>query len=288
MPEVSVPILYALMAAAFFGGQVVLTMRSFTYVDPQTGSMISMGTCVLVFWSLAPFMLRAHYFGNHGMWIFFANGLIHPLFSMYLSFEATKRMGATISATISAIAPLFAATGAVLFLGENMTYALLMGTLGTVVGIMVLAWRRQGPSNRALWVLFFPIGAAVIRGANHNVAKFGLQLLPSPYFASLISFTVSFIGAVLIYRFRVGSLMLKFPRGGLMWSGLAGISIAVGVLCMYSALNSGLVIVVSPIIATFPLFTFLISLLSRQEALSLRILAGVILVVGGVIWISVQ
>ena len=100
MPEVFVPILYALMAAAFFGGQVVLTMRSFTYVDPQTGSMISMGTCVLVFWSLAPFMLRAHYFGNPGMWVFFANGLIHPLFSMYLAFEATKRMGATISATI--------------------------------------------------------------------------------------------------------------------------------------------------------------------------------------------
>jgi len=238
MPEVFIPILYALMAAAFFGGQVVLTMRSFTYVDPQTGSMISMGTCVLVFWSLAPFMLRAHYFGNPGMWVFLANGLIHPLFSMYLAFEATKRMGATISATISAIAPLFAAAGAVLFLGENMTYALLMGTLGTVAGIMVLAWRQQGPSNWSLWSLLFPIGAAIIRGTNHNVAKFGLQLLPSPYFASLVSFTVSFIGAVLIYRFRVGSLMLKLPRGGLMWSGLAGISIAAGVLCMYSALYS--------------------------------------------------
>jgi len=288
MPEMLIPILYAIMAAAFFGAQVVLTLRSFAYVDPQTGSMISMGTCVLILWLLSPFMLRADYFGNLGLWIFSANGLIHPLFSMYLAFEATKRMGATISATISAISPLFATVGAVLVLGENITFALLVGTLGTVVGIMVLSWTRQGAFNWALPALIFPIGAAVIRGANHNIGKFGMQLLPSPYFASLVSFTVSFIGAVLIYRYRIGSLPLKLPRGGLIWSGISGMSIVVGVLCMYSALGSGQVIVVSPIISTFPLFTLLISLIFRLEVLSLRIFAGVILVVGGVIWISIQ
>jgi drug/metabolite transporter (DMT)-like permease len=288
MPEVFIPILYATMAALFFGGQVVLTMRSFAYVDPQTGSMISMGTCTLIFWLLAPFLLKAEYFGNIGMWIFSANGLVHPLFSMYLAFEATKRMGPTISSTVSAIAPLFATAGAVLMLGEAITLALLIGTLATVVGIMVLSWKREGPANWALAALIFPIGAAIIRGANHTIAKFGFQFLPSPYFASLVSFTVSFTGAVLIYRLRVGSLPLRLPRGGLMWSGLSGMGIAIGVLCMYSALESGLVVVVSPIVAIFPLFTLPISLLFRQEVLSLQILAGVILVVGGVIWISMQ
>jgi transporter family protein len=153
---------------------------------------------------------------------------------------------------------------------------------------MVLSWKREGPTNWALPALIFPIGAAIIRGANHNIAKFGFHFLPSPYFASLVSFTVSFTGAVLIYRLRVGSLPLKLPRGGLMWSGLSGIGIAIGIMCMYSALESGLVVVVSPIISIFPLFTLLVSLLFRQEVLSLRILAGVVLVVGGVIWISVQ
>jgi drug/metabolite transporter (DMT)-like permease len=289
MLETSVAsILYATMAAAFFGAQVVLTMRSLTYVDPQTSSTISMGTCVLVFWLLAPFMLRAEYFRNPGMWIFFANGLIHPLFSMYLAFEATKRMGATVSATIAATAPLFSAAGAMLALGEHLTLAILAGTLGTVVGIMVLSWKRQGPTNWALSALLFPIGAAAIRGANHIVGKFGLEILPSPYFASLVSFTVSFTGAVLIYRYREGKLPLKLPSQGLKWSGLSGLSIALGVLCMYSALHTGLVIVASPIISTYPLFTFFISLLARQEALSMRVLVGVILVLGGVIWISIQ
>ncbi len=283
-----ISILYATMTAAFFGGQVVLTMRSLNYVDPQTSSMISMGTCVVVFWLLAPFLLRIEYFLNPGMWIFFANGLFHPLFSMYLAFEATKRMGATVSATIAATAPLFASAGAVLALGEHLTLALLTGTLGTVVGVMVLSWRRQGPTNWALSALLLPIGAAAIRGTNHMVGKFGLEMLPSPYFASLVSFTVSFIGAILIYRYRLGTLPLKLHRQGLKWSGLSGLSIAMGVLCMYSALHTGLVIVASPIISAYPLFTFLISLISRQEALSLRVLVGVILVMGGVTWISLQ
>ena len=288
MPDAVIPILYATLAAAFFGGQGVLTVKSFAYVGPQTGSMISMGACVIVFWLLAPFMLCADDFRNPGMWIFLANGVIHPLVSMYLAFEATKRMGATISATISAITPLFATAGAVLVLGEHITVGLLTGTLGTVLGIMVLSWRGAGSAKWALSALFFPVGAAIIRAVNQNVAKFGLALLPSPFFASLASFTVSFTGAVLIYRIRVGHLPLKLPRGGLLWSSLSGIAITVGVLCMYSALNSGQVVVVSPIVSIYPLFTLIASLIVRQETLRLRLLIGVILVLGGVVWISVQ
>jgi len=286
--EALLPILYATVTAACFGGQLVLTMRSFAYVDPQTGSMITIGTCVTIFWLLSPFLLKAEYFANPGMWIFFANGFIHPLFSLYLAFEASKRMGSTVSATISAVAPLFATTGAVLVLGEDITLFFLLGTICTVVGIMTLSWKRQSHINWTLPALVFPLGAAAIRGANHNIGKFGLQLLPSPYFASLVSFTVSFVGAIMIYRFRIGSLPTRLPMQSVMWSGLAGICIAMGVLSMYSALHYGRVVVVSPIIATFPLFTLLINLLFRQERFRLSILIGVVLVVGGVIWISIQ
>lgn len=288
MPETLVPVLYATMAAVCFGGQVVLTMRSFAHVEPQTSAMISIGTSVGIFWLLAPFLLKTEYFSNSGMWVFAGNGLIHPIFSIYLAYEAAKRMGPTVSATVSGTTPLFATAGAVLVLGEHITIAFLVGTIVTVAGIMVLSWKRQGHTKWALWALIFPIGAAAIRGANHNIGKFGLELLPSPYFASLVSFTISFLGSVLIYRFRVGSLPYRLPLRGLMWSGFAGTSIAVGVLSMYSALNCGQVIVVSPIISAFPFFTLLISLFFRQELFSFRVLAGVVFVVGGVIWICFQ
>jgi len=282
------PILYALMAAVLFGGQAILTMRSLAHVDPQTSSMIATGTCVLIFWLLAPFLLRGEYWLNPGMWVFLANGLVHPLFSMYLSFEAIKRMGATVSSTVSAITPLFAAAGAVLILGENLTLSLVPGTMGTVLGVMVLSWKGKGSATWVLAALIFPIGAAFIRGASSIIGKFGLEMLPSPYSASLVSFTVSFIGTVLIYRYRVGRFPGRLPVKGLKWAGLAGVSIAMGVLCMYSALKSGLVVVVAPIISTYPLFTLFISLIFRLETLSARLFIGVIMVVAGITWISLQ
>jgi len=284
----TLPILYALMAAVLFGGQGILTMRSLAHVDPQTSSMIATGTCVLIFWLLAPFLLRREYWLNPGMWIFLANGLVQPLFSMYLFFEAIKRMGATVSGTISATAPLFAAVGAVLILGEHLTLSLVLGTMGTVLGVMVLSWKGDGSATWALSALIFPIGAALIRAANHIIGKFALEMLPSPYFASLLSFTVSFVGTVLIYRYRLGRFPRRLPGQGLKWAVLSGVSIAIGALCMYTALNSGLVVVVSPIVATAPLFTLFISLIFRQETLGTRLFVGVILVVAGITWISLK
>jgi len=36
-------------------------------VDPQTSSMITIGTCVVIFWLLSPFLLKAEYLANPGM-----------------------------------------------------------------------------------------------------------------------------------------------------------------------------------------------------------------------------
>ncbi len=53
---------------------------------------------------------------------------------------------------------------------------------------------------------------------------------------------------------------------------------------MYSALNAGPVQIVSPIVATYPLFTIaLAALVLRQERLSRRLIAGVALIVAGVV-----
>lgn len=286
MHETYFPIVLAIISAFFFGAQVISSNKSLAFVEPQTSSMISIGTCFLVFWLMAPFLLEAKYFSNPAMWIFFFNGLIHPIFSLYLASEATKRMGPTVSATVSSTAPLFATAGAVLILGEQASLIFLIGTIAIVVGIMVLSWKNSAQFNWAPWALVFPIGAAVIRGFIHLNGKIGLDQIPSPYFAGLVSFSVSFIGSVLIYRFRTGTLPLRLPRQSLMWSGLAGIFITFGILGMYAALHTGRVVVVSPIFSTFPLFTFLISLMFRQEKFHVRILIGVALVIGGVIWIS--
>lgn len=292
MPESAfLPVLYSIAGSVLFGVQIILTKRSLEYLDsPQTCSMIVMGTCLLIFWSAASFFMEFHFWTNPAVLIFILTGFFHPLFSMYLGFEATKRLGPTISAIIASTTPLIATAGAVLFLeGETLTMQLLLGIMGTVVGIVLLIWKRKGfERNWTFPILLFPIGAASLRAGNQVVGKFGLSLLPSPFFACLISFTVSFFCSFLIFRHRTARSSITIPLAGFKWAVATGVCTAMGILCMYSALSSGPVVVVSPILSTFPIFTTIITLLFRQEKLTFRSIFAMIIVVSAVVWISVN
>jgi drug/metabolite transporter (DMT)-like permease len=78
-----------------------------------------------------------------------------------------------------------------------------------------------------------------------------------------------------------------FDRRGIFWFIAVGICNGLGVLAMYSALNRGQVSVVSPLVATYPLFTLALSaLLLREERFGPRVLLGVALTVAGVVMLA--
>jgi drug/metabolite transporter (DMT)-like permease len=282
------PLFFAVVASLFFGSSVLTGKQGLRYVDAQTGSMISIGTTVIIYTALAPFLVRAEYWSSPGIWVFMGNGLIHPLISMAMSFEATRRMGATVSSTVSSTSPWFASVGAILLLGEALTVSNLVGTLATVLGIMVLTYDPGGTRGWHRRDLLFALAAAVVRGSNNLIGKFGLGYLPIPFMAAWLSFLVSFTGAVIIYRVRMGRLPLRLPRLGVRWFSATGVMISAAILCMYTALSLGSVVVVSPIVAAFPVWTLLLSLLLRQEIFSFKILLGVLVAAGGVVLIALR
>jgi uncharacterized membrane protein len=110
--------------------------------------------------------------------------------------------------------------------------------------------------------------------------------MPNPFMAAFVSFAVSFCCALVVYRLRTGTFIVSIPRAGFGYFVLSGGIIALAILCMYGGLTLGRVVVVSPIIAAYPLFTLFTALLFKQERLSVKIAMGVLLVVGGVILIS--
>lgn len=283
-----VPIVLALFAAALFGAQGVLARRSLRYVDAQTGAMLTIVTATAVLWLLSPLHVKAAYWRSAAMWVFVVNGFVHPTLSLWLSFEATRRMGATVAATVAATTPLFATAGAVLALGERLTPTILLGTLGTVAGIIVFSWSRAGATPWRLSALIFPTGAAAARAFNQVWISFGLSMLPVPLFAATISFTMGCALSVFAYRVRHGALPLRLPRRGVLWGVLSGLSVVMAVGAMYTALAIGQVVVVSPLINTYPLFTLMWAALFRQESLSRRIVLAVVLVVAGVALIGLR
>lgn len=281
-------LLLALLAAALFGMQSVLARRALRYMDAQTGAMVTIVVSAAVFWCGFIWQAPTAAWGSPALWVFVSNGLIHPMLSMLLSFEANRRMGATVSATIAGTAPLFATLGAIVGLAEVVSLETLLGTLGIVAGVIVLSWSRGARRHWPLAALFFPVGTALVRAFNHVWGRFGMLLLPAPLFAATMSFTVSGALSVLVYRVRTGGLPRGLPRRGLVWAGLGGIVVAIAILAMYTALSLGRVVIVSPVLNTYPLFTLSWSLLFREERFSRRILAGVVLVVGGVALIGLR
>ena len=286
MAEDLVPVLLALSAAILFGVSTVTAKRGLMVVDAQSGSLVVIGTVLAIYLATSPFWMQARDWFTAGFWIFVVNGFMHPFLSMYLALEATARIGPTVAATFSATAPLFAAATAVAFLGESINTWISLGTVFTVMGVMTLSWSPRGISTLLRAALLFATGAAIVRGLNHTLGKWGLDNMPNVFMAGFVSFAVSFCCALLVYRLRTGTVIVRLPRAGLGYFLLTGTIISVAILCMYGGLVSGQVVVVSPIIAAYPLFTLLTALMFGQEKLSAKLTLGVFLVVGGVALIS--
>ncbi len=286
MPDAAIPVLLALVAACLFGVSTITAKRGLLVVHPQAASLVVIGTVVALYLLSSPLWMRAQDWFTLGFWIFVLNGLMHPFLSMYLALEATARTGPTVAATLSGTAPLFAAFTAIAFLGESINAWISLGTAATVIGVMTLSWSPKGAGTLLRLAQLFATGAAIVRGLNHTIGKWGLETMPNVFMASFVSFSVSFCGALLVYRLRTGTLIVRIPRAGLGYFVLTGVIIAVAVLCMYGGLATGRVVVVSPIIAAYPVFTLLTALMFKQESLTLKLAAGVLLVVGGVALVS--
>ena len=113
------------------------------------------------------------------------------------------------------------------------------------------------------------------------LTKAGLALWASPYAAGLIGYTVSAV--VVLTAARMSGLRKPADRRATPWFVATGLLNGGSVFLMYVALNRGQVSMVSPIVATYPLFTLALSmLLLRQDRVTPRVAAGAVLTVAGV------
>lgn len=286
--ETLLPVLVSVASAIAFGGSGVAAKRGTAHVDPLAGTLVAVGTCFAAYLLLAPFWMRAEDWFTAGFWVFALMGIIQPALSMYLANEAYSRAGATVTSTFSATAPLFASALAIVFLGERLTLAIAAGTLLTVLGIVALSWAPRGSHRQRLVAaaLVFATATAAIRGFNHFVGKIGMELLPNAFMAAFCTFAVSFAVLAAAYRWRRGRWPGKLPAEGLRYFGITGLCIAFGIGFLFAALLLGQVVIVSPIVGTYPVFTLLASVALGDERFTGKVLAGVGLVVVGVGFVS--
>lgn len=281
------PIALAFVTSILLGLAIVVAQRGVRTVSTLPGAAIANTSSMLVLLLCAPWFWSTEGATIGTLGIFIAVGLFFPGGVTMLMLESNRRLGPSMTASIAGTTPLFAWLAAVLFLGEMFVASGLLGTAAIVIGIATLAWRRGGITGTiASAAVLLPLSSAVIRATAQVLTKFAIAIWPSPFAAIFIAYIAS---AAVVWTLCAikGERVPRRPAIG--WFALSGAMNAIGTLAMYTAFKYGDVTVVAPIAATGPLVTLAVSaFVLREEKLTLRLVAGVLVTLCGVALILVR
>jgi drug/metabolite transporter (DMT)-like permease len=285
---ITIAIFLALASMFGLGAGFVLTQFGLRWMVPWLGAAISIPTSTLLFWCLAPFFVDPRE-GNLGAVVLFACvGLFFPGTVALLNFEANRLMGPNIAGALSSMTPVFAVLLAIVILGERIRGPQLLALAAIVVGITLMYRGQVSLSGRSIWLLALPVAASAIRGVIQPVVKFGFEWWPNPIAAVVVSYTVSSAVLILSALGRAGGTVPDIDHRGALWFAAVGLCNGLSVLAMYGALEYGPVAIISPLIASYPLVTLLLSrVFLRKEDLRPQLIAGVSATVCGVILLFV-
>lgn len=286
MANPSLAVVLALISTLVYGAAFVLTQIALRWMRPWLGAAFSVPTSTLFFWCLAPFTVDVTQADGRALAIFVGIGLLFPATVTLLNFESNRLVGPNIAGALGGLAPLFAVLLGWLLLGEHLRLIQLAGIVAIAIGIMLMfRGGRLAPTAASLRMLIFPLGAAAMRGGVQPVIKLGLHYWPSPVAAVVIGYTLSsfvLIGfAILTHR----GIPRSFDRRGALWFAAVGICNGLAVLLTYAALGYGPVALVSPLVASSPLVTVLLShlFLKKEEPVTAPLVIAVAATVAGVI-----
>ena len=225
-------------------------------------------------------------------------GLIQFPGGRFLNYTGIRLAGVARATSISGTSPLFAALLAILFLGEQVTSSIVLGTVAVAAGLaLVMSQRGVFPSTQSQEVqpsrtgrvaigLLCAVAGAAAYGTGHAIARHVVTTAaPAPVTAT---YTL-FFGMLFLFVISVPHLKrdLRAPRWALIMMALAGVCSSFGIFLMYTALARAPVMLASPIVATYPLIamTFTHIFLQRLERVTLRMVLGAILVAVGITFV---
>lgn len=187
--------------------------------------------------------------------------------------------------------PIFAFTLSVAILGERPNLLVGLGTLTLVSGLALVitggafarAADRLLTSNNLGY--FLALGAAATFGLRDTISRHVVTGAAPPLVTA--AFALTFGGGVLLlvtHRDVVRSLR-HIPMRYIVLCGLAGVCQGLAVTSLFQALSRAELTMVSPINASAPLMTLLLAhiFLQRMERVTLLLVVGTILSVGGVV-----
>ena len=287
--EIPAP-LFALAASVIFAIGVQFQHLGLTRVGSRSGAAISIFSSMVLYWLVSPWMLDGAHWSHPAVFLFVAIGLFRPALSANLAVAGMRHLGPTLATTLSSVSPVFSVAMGVLWLGEALNWATVLGTAGIIAAVAMLAKRDSKiPVTWPLWALALPVAAAAVRSIGHVLSKIGMESIPDPYFAGLVGFAVSTMVMLVVQKLKPEPQRIRWRSREPYWFVLGGATMGIALLCLNTALMRGELVTVIPIVATSPVFTMLLSIyVFRKEKLTPRIILAVLVVVPAVILIALN
>jgi len=281
---------YALANAFLFALHNMLTKKALRYSNPATAVISSLLINIIFLWGVSVLFVPLEALTSAAILIFVGVGFFQPGLTRLLSYKGIDALGVAITDPIRATTPLFSAAMAIIFLGENVTPPIIVATLMIIAGITLLSWRSGSMKLAGSAVyLWYPIAASALAGATQVVRKFGMAAVPHPFLAAAVTASSSFIVSIVtLWYVEKSQETWKMNRQCFWWFLAAGITISLGMTCIYYALDLGKVSVVIPISSTGPFFSLILAALFLRdvERVTSRIVVSAAMIVGGVMLLT--
>ena len=282
---------FALGNAFLFALHNMLTKKALRYSNPATAVISSLLINIVFLWGVSILFVPLSSLSSASILIFVVVGFFQPGLTRLLTYKGIDALGVAITDPIRATTPLFSAMMAIIFLGEKITLPIIVATLMIIAGITLLSWRAGSLKLVGSAVfLWYPITASALAGATQVVRKFGLAAVPHPFLAAAVTATSSFVvSLVTLWYVEKTQETWKMNRHCFWWFVAAGVTISLGMICIYYALDLGKVSVVIPISSTGPFFSLILAaiFLRDVERVTLRIVMSASMIVAGVVLLTV-
>lgn len=242
-------------------------------------------TCV---WSYLIATTPLDFLASPAMIYYLISGCMQPIFARALFYEGITRIGVARAGPLRGIEPLFAATIALIVFNEQPGLQVYIGTVLIVASLWLISGKQEENQRWRYVDALLPIGAALISAVSQTLRKQALQIIPDPFVAVAMVTTVSLL-LLLGFVFTTGrAQQLRMERTSFKFFLAAALVATTAQVANFIALGQGQMSVIIPLLNTTPLFTvFFSALFLRQvETVTLRIVSGAILMVGGVILIT--
>ena len=223
-----------------------------------------------------------------------ALGLVQFGIGRTTAYTSLSIIGASrVSLFISTQVP-FAAFFAIAFTGEALGPLVAVGTLAVMFGLLLASgdsitqgWRTD---RRYLIGCLSGLMAGAATGASTVLAKQTVNVYEAP----LAITSLGMLAAMFIVLPAVGVLaarnleIRKYEWRSMSLVALSGLSTTVSIVAQIFAVQRADVLIVAPILATFPLWTLLLShiFIARLEQITLRLTIGAFITVAGVVCVA--